>query len=98
MKPYRRAQRIGEEIQRILAEALTNDVSDPRLSGVTLLKVEVSSDLRNATVYYTTRSSPERAIEGFKKAKGFLRVLLAKRLEIRTIPELSFRELEAEDW
>jgi ribosome-binding factor A len=98
MKPYRRAQRVGEEIQRILAEALAHDVRDPRLSGVTLLRVEVTSDLRNATVFYTTRSEPEKVLEGFKKAKGFLRGLLAKRLEIRAVPELIFREIEEEDW
>ncbi len=98
MKPYRRAQRVGEEIQRVLAEALTFDVRDPRLVGVTLLRVEVTSDLKMARVYFITRGDPERASEGFAHAKGYLRGIIAKRMEMRMVPELKFEQVEQDSW
>lgn len=98
MKPYRRAQRVGEEIQRVLAEALAFDVRDPRLSGVTLLRVDVSSDLKTAKVFFIAHDDPERAQEGFSHAKGFLRGLIAKRMEMRLVPDLRFQAVEESSW
>ena len=52
-RPSQRAQRVGDQIQRELADLLRNEVKDPRVGPVTVTAVEVSADLSQATVRYT---------------------------------------------
>jgi ribosome-binding factor A len=67
---------------------------DPRVGGlVTLTGVELSRDQSHAKVFFTVLGSPsdvEAALEGLRRAAGFLRSQLAHRLTTRTVPELSF--------
>lgn len=100
MKPYRRSDRVKIEIQRILAEAFINDVRDPRLQYVNVVRVEVSPDLKNAKVYVSIRdrSRISEVIEILNKAKGYFRTLLSKRMEIRQVPELKFEEFKENEW
>lgn len=73
---------------------LLREVQDPRLAGITVSAVEVSRDLAHARVYVTFLGTDDKAVEtglqGLEHAAGFLRSLLAKRLKIRTVPDLHF--------
>ncbi|WP_165070191.1 30S ribosome-binding factor RbfA [Paludisphaera rhizosphaerae] len=92
--PSHRSLRIAEAIREVVASAVLFEVSDPRVQGVTILRVEVSHDLRNATVYVTVMGTPgERstAMKGLKSASGFLQAKVAARLQIRYTPILSFK-------
>ncbi len=67
------------------------DISDPRLSMITVTGCEVSFDRSVCNVYYT--DSPDRYEEtqaALEKAAGRIRSLLAKKLSWRTSPELRF--------
>lgn len=92
--PSHRSLRIAEAIREVVASAVLFEVSDPRVRGVTVLRVEVGQDLRNATVYVTVMGTPgERstAMKGLRSATGFLQSKVAARLQIRFVPILTFK-------
>lgn len=93
--PSHRTQRVAEAIREVVATAILFEVADPRVRGVTVLHVEVSGDLRNATVYVSvmgTDAEQQLAMTGLKSASGFLQSRVAARLQTRFTPVLSFRQ------
>lgn len=89
-----RPRRVGELIQRELAGMLQRDVKDPRLSLVSITAVDVTRDMSLARVFYTLIGSEHNTKdvqEGLKKASGFLRYELGKRVQLRNVPKLEFR-------
>ncbi|MGH8723658.1 MAG: 30S ribosome-binding factor RbfA [Burkholderiales bacterium] len=87
-----RPQKLGDLIQRELSELLQRELRDPRVGMITLTGVDVSPDLSHAKVFYTTLDPGhvEDAARGLKRAAGFLRSQLAKRIKLYTTPELRF--------
>ncbi len=88
-----RPLRLAETIQAELAEILHREARDPRLHFLTITHVEVSSDLRRATVHVSVLGSPSEegeALQALQHARGFLRTRLAGRLRLRRVPELAF--------
>ena len=92
-KTSQRARRVGDEIQRDLAELLRSEVKDPRVGPVTITAVEVSPDLSHAKVFVTHMAGREHADEAVKALQhtaGFLRSALAHRLSLYSVPQLHF--------
>lgn len=95
-REFSRTSRIGEVIMRELAQMIQQEVSDPRVGMVTVSHVDVTSDLKYAKVFVTRLNGVEseqdvkECIAGLTNAAGFLKRGIAKRVEIRTIPELRF--------
>jgi ribosome-binding factor A len=93
-----RTERLALEIQSILAELLARGaVKDPRVSRaglVTITRVQVTGDLREArvafTVYGAGQPDLERVRTGLAAAAGHLRRSLGQRLRVRNTPSLSF--------
>ena len=88
-----RAQRVGEQIQRELAQLLRDDVKDPRVGRVTVTAVEVSSDLSHAKVFVTHLAGREHAAEAVRALQhtaGFLRTELSHRMQLYSVPQLHF--------
>jgi ribosome-binding factor A len=88
-----RLGRIGDQIQKDLAELIRTEVKDPRVGMITLTGVEISSDHHHAKVFFTTLGGSEsvaKAQSGLLHASGFLRSQLAKGLKLRIVPELHF--------
>lgn len=88
---------MAEAIREVVSQAILFQVSDPRVSGVTVLNVEVSGDLRNATVFVSVMGSSadsENAMRGLKSATGFIQSLVAARLQTRFTPVLIFKRDE----
>lgn len=88
-----RALRVGDQIQREIAQLLTSTVKDPRLAGVTITGVEVSGDLSMAVVRYVAQGGLAREAEvarGFVSVSGLLRRAVAERLTIVKAPALRF--------
>jgi ribosome-binding factor A len=88
-----RVARIGDQIQKDLAELIRTQVKDPRVGMITLTGVEVTSDYRHAKVFFTAlgeAEAAERARIGLERASGFLRSQLAGGLQLRVVPELHF--------
>jgi ribosome-binding factor A len=94
VKPKRsgRPEKLGDLIQRELSDLLQRELRDPRVGMVTITAVDVSPDFSHAKVLFTTLSKEHvgEASEGLKRAAGFLRSQLAKRIKLYTTPELRF--------
>jgi len=88
-----RALRVGDMIQRTLASQLLKEVHDPRLKMVSISDVKVTRDLAHAKIfiaYLGDDSKLPAALEALQKAGPYLRRLLAKESDLRTVPELHF--------
>ncbi|MBV2134947.1 30S ribosome-binding factor RbfA [Pseudomonas sp. MAP12] len=95
-KEYSRTQRIGDQMQRELAQLIQREIKDPRLGLVTLTGTEVSRDLSHAKVFFTVMGQDDddqKIAESqavLKDAAGYLRMLLGRAIKLRTIPQLHF--------
>lgn len=91
-KEYPRSQRVGDQLQRELAELIQREVKDPRVSMVSVTAVRVSRDLANARIYITTLNDEHHkaVVDALNHAAGFLRRSLGSRLRMRSIPALKF--------
>ncbi|MCE5365152.1 30S ribosome-binding factor RbfA [Pseudomonas anguilliseptica] len=98
-KEFSRAQRIGDQIQRELAQLIRMEVKDPRLGGlVTITAVDVSRDSSHAKVYVTVMGgesqegvdSVAQSIKVLNDASGFLRMQLGRAMKLRSVPHLRF--------
>ena len=88
-----RSHRVGDQIQRELADLLRNEVKDPRVGKVTVTGVDVSADLSHATVRFTHLAGKETgkdAAHALARTAGFLRSELSRRLDLYSVPQLSF--------
>ena len=93
MAKYRQG-RINDEMQKEIAEIL-REVKDPRVSGafISVTGVEATPDLKYAKVYYSVLTGDKKEIyKGLKSSAGFIRGQLARRMNLRMTPELSFCE------
>ncbi|WP_018989820.1 30S ribosome-binding factor RbfA [Aromatoleum toluclasticum] len=92
-KEYSRSQRVAEQVRRELAELIRLEVKDPRVGFITLTDVEITPDYAHAKVFFTSMRGEEGLDEiliGLRRASGFLRRELGKRVRIHTLPELHF--------
>ncbi len=92
----RHTVRVGVQIMDELARLLREDVSDPRIKLVTLTRIDVSPDLRNAIVFYSALATKgeadvESIDRGLASAASFLRRRAAHVLPMKRMPELRFR-------
>jgi ribosome-binding factor A len=92
-KHSQRAQRVGDQIQRELAELLRLHVKDPRIGMVTVTAVEVSPDLSHAKIFVTHLGGAEQAaavVAALQHTSGYLRRELSHRLDLYSVPQLHF--------
>ena len=92
-KVSQRAQRVGDQIQKELADLLYHEVKDPRVGTVTVTHVDVTSDLAHAKVFYTHlagRDQSEETTAALTRTAGFLRTSLSHRLKLYSVPQLHF--------
>lgn len=92
-REFKRTDRLGDQLQRELAQLLEFEIQDPRLRSITVTEVRVARDLAHAKVYVTLLGPEEdRAdvLQVLRHAAGFLRRQLAQRLVVRTTPALHF--------
>lgn len=93
-KEFSRSHRVAEQMQREIAQLLQFEVKDPRVGQVTITAVEVTGDMAHAKIFYSTSAadvkSQPKIQQGLEKVSGFLRTQLAKRMLLRTVPQLHF--------
>ena len=87
-----RPQKLGDLIQKELSLLVQRELRDPRVGMITLTGVDVSPDFSHAKVFFTLldKGQLEDAKTGLRRAAGFLRSQLAKRIKLYTTPELRF--------
>ncbi|HEY5145923.1 MAG TPA: 30S ribosome-binding factor RbfA [Polyangiaceae bacterium] len=94
--PSQRQLRVGEVIRHALAELLQRgDVHDPVFAGtvVTIPEVRMAPDLKCATVFVMPLGGKDgpAIVEAFERHKKFLRGEVARRVNLRSAPDLRFR-------
>lgn len=86
--------RINGEVQRELSKLISREIKDPRISPMTtVVAVDVAPDLKHAKVYISVLGDEEAqkaTIAGLKSAAPFMRGQLARTVNLRNTPELSF--------
>jgi ribosome-binding factor A len=87
--------RIEQTIRMTVASLLLLKVKDPRVTDVSILRVDVSRDYSVAKIYFNLigGSEPERVAEaekGLLSSRGYMRMHVKKHLRLRVIPELIF--------
>lgn len=86
--------RINSEVQREMSSIIRKDLKDPRIHPMTsVMAVEVTPDLKFAKIFVSVLGNDEekeKTMEGLKKSASFARHQLAKRMNLRNTPELTF--------
>ncbi len=86
--------RINGEVQRVLAETIRGEIKDPRISPWTsVVSVEVAPDLKSCKAWISVLGSEEvrkSTLEGLRSAVGFMRNKLAREINLRNTPEITF--------
>lgn len=90
-----RMDRVAEAIKKEVSLIVHDELKDPRIGFVTITKVEMTPDLRLAKIFFSVLGKDE----DYKKTKlalnsalGFIRRLVAERINLRLAPELAFYE------
>jgi ribosome-binding factor A len=86
-------ERMADRIREILSGLLLLEVSDPAVQGVTVTEVLIDQELEYADVYVNALGDESREKEvmaGLKRANGFLRREVGKRVHLRRVPYLNF--------
>ena len=89
----RRVEKAAEAIREVVSMAILAELKDPRVRDVTVTYVEVSPDLRHAKVHVSVMGDETRqklSLRGLQNAAGFLQAKIAKGIDIRYTPKLSF--------
>lgn len=87
-----RSARVAEQMREEMAR-LIRDLKDPRVGFVSVVKVEVSGDLRYARIFVSvmgTEQQKKESMKGLQSASGHLRSELGQILRLRFVPELNF--------
>ena len=93
MANNRRQQRVNHLLQQEVSKLLEFELEDPRLDGLTVSAVEISPDLKHARIFIV--SNGDEALEtemrhGLQSATPYVRRELAKRMQLRAVPEIHF--------
>jgi ribosome-binding factor A len=86
-----RNERIASLIEQEISKIIVQDIRDPRLGFVTVIKAVVSPDLKEAVIYFSSLDKRTEALEVLNKARGYIKGILARRIRIRFMPEIHFR-------
>jgi ribosome-binding factor A len=94
-REFGRDRRVADFIQRELAVVLQMEMKDPRVGMVSITDVRVSSDLGYADIYVSsfqaqTDEARDELLAALTGAAGWLRSLIARRSNMRTVPRLRF--------
>jgi ribosome-binding factor A len=93
-KGNNRMIRINDEIQREVSQIIRGDLKDPRVGVITsVLKVDTTNDLKYCKVYVSILGDDDKkqeVMDVLKGATGFIRSLIANRINLRVTPEFTF--------
>lgn len=86
--------KINNEVMRALGNIIHSEIKDPRINPLTsVVAAEVSPDLKTCKAYISVLGdvkSQQDTIKGLKSAEGYIRTLLAKSVNLRNTPQITF--------
>jgi ribosome-binding factor A len=89
----RRLQKAASAIREVVSMAILAELKDPRVHDVTVTRVEVMPDMRQAKVYVSIMGDDAKqqlALRGLRSSAGFLQSRIADRVDTRYTPRLEF--------
>src|ERR1700726_4581468 len=92
MKTHRLA-RVPEVVSEVASQTILFELRDPRVKMVTVTRAEVSGDLQHAKVYVSIMGTDKEqtlTLRGLRHASGFIQAKLARRLQTRFTPIVTF--------
>ena len=93
MLQNKRSDRVGDLIQREISDILHRQIKDPRIGFCTIMRVDVSEDLRHAKARVSvmgSESQQKSTLAGLKSAGGYIRREIGRRISLRHTPEIVF--------
>ena len=94
MKTNTRMIRINDEIKKEVSTILRGELKDPRVGVITsVLKVDTKNDLKYCKIFVSILGDDEKkeeVMQVLNRASGFVRSLIAKRINLRVTPEIKF--------
>ena len=86
--------RVNGEVQRVLAEIIRGGLKDPRISPWTsVVAVEVAPDLKSCKAWISVLGDEKAqadTLAGLKSAEGYIRNQLARTINLRNTPQITF--------
>ena len=85
-------ERIQSIIMKNISEIIQFELKDPNIGFVSIPEVRVSKDFSHAKVFvsFINEKDIKSSLAALNKAKGFIRSELAKRMDTRRVPEITF--------
>jgi len=87
-----RQNRLSSLIKQTVAKIVRFDLRDKRIRDITIEEVKISADMHFAKIYFSVLNDKDKkhAGKGLNRAKKYIRMRLAKTLNLRYTPELNF--------
>ncbi len=88
-----RAEKVCEAIKKEIGTIIQTELKDPRLGFVTVMRVELSHDMRYGRVFFSVLGNADaqkKSTEALTSAAGFIRKLVGERVKLRYVPELRY--------
>lgn len=86
--------RVNGEVHRVLAEIIRGDIKDPRIAPMTsVVEVQVAPDLKTCKAYISVMGDEQvqkDTLMGLRSAEGYIRSQIAKKINLRNTPEITF--------
>lgn len=93
MKESNRMNRIDEELKKEISNIINYELNNPKVTGlISVTKVKVTPDLRFARVYISmiNEKNQKATLAALKQSAGYIRTLIAKKINLRMTPEIIF--------
>lgn len=90
-----RYEKVASAIKREVSNIIHDELDDPRIGFLTITRVELAADLRNAKIFFSVLGGDaqyKKSKEALDSALGFIRKLIGERIKLRFVPEIAFRE------
>ena len=96
MSQNRRIQKVSSLLKKELSLILNNELDEPIISDnfISIAKIEISPDLHYCKIYITSTVGDEKneeIVDSLNNLKNFIRHKLTQRVQMRRIPELTFK-------
>ena len=89
-----RSDRVEGQLRKEISKILQEDIKDPRIGFVTITRIDLTKNLRYARIYFSILgddNAKEESLKGIKSSIGFIRKLIAERMNLRYVPEFYFK-------
>ena len=93
MKPYKRSIRVAGLIYKEISRIMSREMADRGFGMVSFTSAKLTDDLTQATVYVSSLAESDKqkeAIAYLNRHRARIRGQLARRVTLKSMPEISF--------